>query len=109
MSYTLTTSINLGPLNTSRTLHAQLIDIQGNPIGEPITTGFTEIGSGFYSWVYTGYPDQFRGGIKILYSSGGLAAFAAINPEEAENHDEPVSTRATAWQIGPPTVTVCVR
>lgn len=85
MSYTLDIAIALGKKKTGLTLSAQLVDTSGANVGSSVTTGFTEIGSGFYLWHYTGFPDGHRGGVKFL-ASGSLVAFVSINPEQAERN-----------------------
>jgi len=88
MTYTLDFNIALGSLQTGLTLEAQLVDTVGANVGSAITTGFTEIGLGNYLWHTTAVPDGHRGGVKFQLSPGGvLKAFAAVNPEEAENLD----------------------
>jgi hypothetical protein len=62
---------------------------------------------GFYLWHYTAWPDGHRGGVKF-YSNASPSvtlAFAAINPEEAENLDVKVSSRLSATVSGVVTVT----
>lgn len=87
MAYTLDFSLVLGSTKTGTALAAQIVDTSGANVGAAITTGFTEIGSGNYLWHCTTIPDDHRGGVKF-YANGSptpVLAFAAINPEEAEN------------------------
>ena len=88
MAYSQNIGIVLGTSKTGLTLKAQLVDTSGANVGSSVTSGFTEIGLGNYSWYYTSFPDSFRGGIKIMLNSdSSLLAFVAINPEDAENLD----------------------
>lgn len=97
MAYTLDTALALDAAGL--TLSAQLIDTTGANVGAAVTTGFVDLGLGFYLWHYAGFPDGFRGGVK--FSAGGtLRAIAAINPEEAENTDVKTSSRATSLNVG---------
>lgn len=96
MAYQLTTSVTLSSAQTGLTLRAQLVDTSGVNSGSEITTGFSEIGNGFYLWNYSSFADDFRGGVKI-YESGAttpVLAFRAINPEEGEYTDVKTSTRS---------------
>jgi len=96
MAYTLDFSLALGGSKTSLTLNAQLVDTSGTNSGAAISTGFAEIGNGYYLWHYAAFADAFRGGVKFYESGvpGTILAFAAINPEEAENTDVKTSTRS---------------
>jgi hypothetical protein len=99
MAYTSVFSLALGAAFTGLTdLRAQLVDSGGSSVGSAVSTGFVEIGNGFYSWVYASIPDGHRGGVKF-YSNASpstFLAFGSINPEELENTDAKTSTRATA-------------
>ncbi len=92
MAYTLGFDLNLSI--TGLTLEAQLTNTAGVDQGAPITTGFVEMGNGFYYFDgASAFPDDFRGGIKFQDSGGGtLRTFKSVNPEEAENLDAKVST-----------------
>jgi hypothetical protein len=92
--YTLDFSINLGASQTGLVLKAQLVNTVGVNVGSEITTTFTEIGIGQYLAHLTAIPDGHRGGVKFYEGSlpSGLKAFAAINPEEAENTDVKTSS-----------------
>ena len=94
MAYTLDFSLDLGPANGGLSdLRAQLVDTTGTNSGAAISTGFVEIAGGKYLWHHTGFPDGHRGGVKF-YSNAAPAvilAFAAINPQEAENTDQKTS------------------
>jgi hypothetical protein len=94
MAYTLDFAINLGASQTGLVLKAQLVNTSGANVGSEITTTFTEIGFGQYLGHLTGIPDGHRGGV-IFYTGSlpsGFKAFAAINPEEAENSDVKTSS-----------------
>jgi hypothetical protein len=99
MAYTSVFSLALGASFTGLTdLRAQLIDSGGANVGGAISTGFIEIGNGFYSWVNASIPDGHRGGVKF-YSNASpstFLAFGSINPEELENANVKSSTLATA-------------
>ena len=99
MAYTADFALALGPSYTGiADLRAQIVDTAGANTGGAISTGFVEVGNGFYNWVYASFPDGHRGGVKF-YSAATPAtflAYASINPEELENVDAKVSTRATA-------------
>jgi ubiquinone biosynthesis protein UbiJ len=108
MAYTLTIPIALGTSKTGLTLKAQLVDTAGEDVGSAVTTGFVEVGGGQYLWTGS-IPDGHRGGVKFLDNvTSEFYAATAINPEEAENTDTKVSTRATAqgvWDYGTRTLT----
>ena len=93
MTYTLNFSIGLGSSNTGLTLNSQLVDDDGVNTGDVLTTGFTEIGNGYYLWHYEDFPDEFRGGVKFFEQGtpGTTLVFGSINPEEAENLDEKIT------------------
>ena len=98
MAYTACFAISLGPSRTGFSdLRAQLYDTAGASVGGAISTGFVEIGTGCYSWVYAAIPDGHRGGVKFyrLSTSSTIEAVASINPETLENIDAKVSTRGT--------------
>lgn len=81
MPYTFDTAIALD--TAGLTLSAQLVNSTGANVGSAVTTGFVDLGSGFYVWHYESFPDGHRGAVK--FSAGGaLKAIAPINPEEAE-------------------------
>lgn len=85
MSYVLSISLTLGSSKAGLTLNAQLVDSDGNDYGSIITSGFVEIGNGYYLWKYD-FPTGFRGAVKFFEASvpGTPLGLAAINPEEAE-------------------------
>lgn len=88
MVYTSSFGIALGPSFTGISdLRAQLVDTTGASTGSAVSTGFTEIGNGFYLWNYAAFPTGHRGGVKF-YSNASpstFLAFASINPEEIES------------------------
>ena len=99
MAYTLLFVADFGPTQTGLTLNAQLYDSDGTPNGSAITTGFVEIDStnapGVYSYSHTSVPDDHRGSFAMYKASDQTKRVAfAINPEEAENLDVAVSSRA---------------
>lgn len=94
MTYQRDCAIALGAGQTGLTLTAQLVDTVGANVGAVISTGFVEIGVGNYLWHYAAYPDGFRGGVVFL-SGATVKAFTSVNPEEAENVDAKVTSRAT--------------
>ena len=99
MPYTLTFDLNLGL--PGLTLQAQLIDTTGATVGGAVTTGFVEIGNGFYMFTHTAIPDGHRGGVTFQNSGGGgpIRGFRSVNPEEAENMDAKITSRATATEV----------
>lgn len=95
MTYILDTAIALGPSYIGLTdLRAQLFDTTGSNVGFAVSTGFAEIGSGYYLWHYAAYPDGHRGGVKFYRAidSSVILAITAINPQEAEYVDQKVSS-----------------
>ena len=75
-----TFSLSLGRGKVGLTLNAQPTDSTGVNVGSPITTGFTEIGDGFYIWNYALAAD-FQGCVKFIdQSTSDVLAFKAINP-----------------------------
>lgn len=109
MPYTLDISLALGTSNAGLTdLRAQLVDTAGANVGSAVSTGFSDMGQGNYLWHYASFPDGHRGGVKF-YSNAAPSvtlAFAAINPEEAENLDTKVSGLvASVWAHGTRTLT----
>ena len=107
MAYSRTFDPSLGTSKTLLTLRAQLIDSDGDPNGAEITTGFTEIGGGLYTFLAS-LPDAFRGWV-FVYESGipeTVLWFAAVNVEDAEavlaakTAAEAVSGRLTDTRAG---------
>lgn len=98
MAYTSVFALALGSGYTGLSdLRAQLVDSGGSDVGAAVSTGFIEIGNGFYSWVAS-IPDGHRGGAKFYSNASPTTylAFGAINPEELENANAKTDTRATA-------------
>lgn len=92
--YTLDIPIVLTASQTGLVLKAQLVNSAGANVGSEITGAVVEIGGGNYLAHLTAIPDGHRGGVKFYTGSlpSGLKAFAAINPEEAENTDVKTSS-----------------
>jgi len=86
MAFTLDISIGLGRGSTGLILNARLVDSDNNNVTSAISSGFEEIGTGFYLFHYESYPDNFRGGVKFFEEGieGTVLAFAALNPEEMD-------------------------
>lgn len=110
MSYELSYSLSLGPSRTGLTdLRAQFVDTASANSGSAITTGFSEVGSGYYQWYYTSHADNFRGGVKF-YSNAApstLLGFLTLNPQEVEYSDVKTSTRlATSGYTAPDNASV---
>lgn len=98
MAYEQTFGLSLGVANAGiADLRAQLVDDAGTNVGSAVSTGFVEIGNGFYQWNYASIPDDHRGGAKF-YSNAApstFLAFAGINPEEAEYTNVKTDTRSS--------------
>lgn len=89
-AYTLSFAVALGSTKTGLvgTLSAQLFagDAPGSsavPLGDPVTTGFTEIGLGNYCWIGEIPNRGFRGIVAFKVGSQTLAV-ASVNPEELQ-------------------------
>lgn len=67
MSYTLSIGLCWAS-QTGLSLRAKLVQTNGS-LGGEISSGFVEIGSGFYLWTYADFPADFRGGVKF-YPNG---------------------------------------
>ena len=52
--------IILGTKKAGLTLGAQILDADGNPIASNLTTGFVEIGQGFYTWEYDDFTKDYQ-------------------------------------------------
>lgn len=106
MTYTLDISLALGSSKTGLSLIAQLVDSSLSQIGSPVSTGFREVGNGYYLWHYENFPDSFRGGVKFYVSGNDsdILSFVSINPQEAENVDVKISN----MQVGANSVSVNV-
>jgi hypothetical protein len=92
MSYSLDFALTLG--TAALTLAAQVVDSAGSNVGAAVTTGFVDIGSGFYLW-HASIAAAQRGGVKFyeIATPATILGFAAINPEEAEYTDVATSSR----------------
>ena len=96
MPYTLSQPIFL--VNAGLAPSAQLFDTAGANVGAAVTTGFLDRGNGLYLWTYASYPDGFRGGVDVSVAGEKLATLG-INPEEAENVDVKLSSRAAPSDV----------
>lgn len=75
-------SLSLGKGKAGLTLNAQKTNSSGTDIDSPITTGFTEIGDGFYIWNYALEAD-FQGCVKFIdEDTDEVLAFTSINPNQ---------------------------
>lgn len=88
--YTWTLLLPAGPLYTGLTdLRAQIMDTNGDTIGDPIDTGFVEIGSnGDYLFTYAEYPSDQPVGV-IFYSNANPAitlGSVEMNPAELDKN-----------------------
>jgi len=88
MSYTLPLSLDLGPAHTGKTVYAQLKNESWTNVGDPITTGITEIGtSGKYRTVLT-IPDAHSGFVSFYFSTDDAntpcCPVGVISPEDKE-------------------------
>ncbi len=81
--------IALASTQTGLTLSAQLYTSAGAASGSAITSGFTELGHGFYQWTYT-LPSDFQG-TATFSASGVIVAANALNPAEFDYVNEPIS------------------
>lgn len=75
-------SLSLGKGKVGLTLNAQKTNASGVNLDSPITTGFTEIGDGFYVWNYNLSLD-FQGCVKFIdEDTDEVLAFTSINPNQ---------------------------
>lgn len=78
MAYTYNATLLLGSSQTglAATLRAALMDTTGTVHAtlRDISTGFVEVGSGIYSWVYDSVPDGYRGAVVYYIGTLGVAA-----------------------------------
>lgn len=83
MSYSLTMTVDLGPVYAGATLYAQLKDTDGSNVGGQVTAGFVEVGDGVFMWTGT-IPAAFRGVVAFYNDADdAFAAMASINPSDA--------------------------
>lgn len=84
---------------TGLTIHAQYYDNTGVASGAPITSGIVETANGIYRYLAT-ISDGFVGSI-VLYNSvdSNIRVAFSINPNELENTDEKISTRASQISV----------
>ncbi len=108
MAYTLDISLALGSSKAGITLNAQLVDSSLTLVGSGVSTGFSEVGNGYYLWHYEAFPDGFRGGVKFYEqgSPSSILAFVSVNPQEAENLDVKVSEVCSGGSGGTVSVNV---
>lgn len=61
---------------------AQLVDLDGNNDGSPISVTFADLGNNFYQWSYDSLDDDFQGGVKFYSNadSSTTLGYVAINP-----------------------------
>lgn len=91
MTYSMVFDLNLGSAGITDA-RAQLINTLGANVGSAASTGFVDVGSGFYQWLGT-IPAGFAGGVKF-YSAAAptvILAFKSIN--------------LTPWEQSPRTLT----
>lgn len=78
-AYSKTIAIQAGTAATGLTWTAQFNDENGTSTGSPITTGFSELGGGNYSWTGDIPDSQFQGTI-VFTSNTGRKYIQSINP-----------------------------
>ena len=88
MSYTIITTLDLGPAHTGKTVYAQLRDNSWAGVGDAITSGITELGAtGHFRAVLT-IPDAHSGFVIFYFSTDDPGApccpIGVINPEDKE-------------------------
>lgn len=84
MAYTFTFVIELGTYDTGLTLYGQLVDTDGVDVGGKITTGWVELGTGYYI-LTASIPDDHRGAIQIHDDADDrLIEVGVINPESVK-------------------------
>ncbi len=95
MAFSYLLKIGLGVGQTGLSLRARLWDASDPPVALTalIATGFTELGSGEYTWLYALYPDGFVGRVEVTKADTTYMASAIFNPQDAENLDVKVTTR----------------
>lgn len=96
MTYALSFDLNLGSAGIADA-RAQFIDTTGANVGAAISTGFVDVGSGFYQWYYALFADTFVGGVKFYSNAfpAVILAFKAINPPDWKLTWDEVLTKAT--------------
>lgn len=73
--------VSLGKYDTGLTLAAQFVDTDGADVGSAVTTGWVELGDGFYM-LTTDIPADHQGAI-IVYDTADdttILEAGAINP-----------------------------
>lgn len=104
MSYTLDSRAVLGSSNTGKAIGYRLVNTSGVIVQAFTTTNVVETGVlGTYR-VNGGLvmPDGFRGGV-VWGTAGQDLAEMSVNPEEAENLNQKVSTLPASFQDAPTT------
>lgn len=98
MAFRLVTALSIG-ISGITDLRAQLINPTGANVGSEMSTGFTaDLGNGQYLWDYSSYPDGFYGAVAIYRASApGVRWIHAINPQEAENLDDKITSRMATF------------
>lgn len=93
MPYTFDISIVLGSGRSGLSLNAQLVDSDLSVVGSVISTGFSEVGQGYYLWHYDSFPDDFRGGVKFFEQSSPntVLTFVSINPDTSVGSSEEIN------------------
>lgn len=101
-AYTYAAVIGLGSAATGLTLTAQIVDSNGSNVGAAISSGFVEVGRGFYSFSYASFSNTFHGGIKFLNGST-VRAFLSINPSDglrgADAEETPDVSSILDWAL----------
>jgi hypothetical protein len=99
MAYARVIDLSLGTSNAGLSdLRAQFVDTAGADTGAAISSGFTGFGRGLYQWYYAAFADGFRGSVRFYSNAAPSVPLSAIeiNPEDYENLDTKVSTRAAS-------------
>jgi hypothetical protein len=73
------TTVNLGLGYTGVSLYAQLCRADGTNFTGYISTGFYEVGNGYYLWEYNNLPQNFRGAVKFYAQSNVNELLAFID------------------------------
>lgn len=86
MPKTKTISFYLGKNDIGMDLSAQLVRYDGLNITSYLTTGFVDIGNGYYLWNYNNFPENFQGGVKIYKSTDLTKVIQFIGVEIASEN-----------------------
>lgn len=99
MAYNVAIPITLPETMTGKSLRIQFFDpTNGSNIGSELTTGFVEIGSGWYSWQGSA-PDGIAGFKIREVAQTKVWQVGSLNPAEVQYVDAAVSSRATPAQV----------